>query len=247
MTAGADKVEAGRHLVEAAAAQGLTARLLGGVGIALSCPSASEPPLAREYGDLDLITNRRAARALAQLLEDEGYIPDREFNAAQGRSRMLFQEPEGPGHVDVFIETFVMCHTLELGNRLELEPLTLSVSDLLLTKMQIATVNHKDIVDATAILLDHDLGGDAGKIDLAYLTKLLASDWGWWRTVTENLERMGRLLPSIGLSDADEAAVAARLEALEDEIEGRSKGVKWRARARIGERLPWRDEPEEID
>jgi hypothetical protein len=246
MTTGSDRIEAGRHLVERAAGEEVTVRLLGGVGVALSCPSAAAPPLARQYGDLDLVTNRRGARALARLLEDEGYIPDREFNAAQGRSRMLFGEPEGSGHVDVFIEAFVMCHTLELGDRLDLESPTLSAGDLLLTKMQIASVNHKDIVDATAILLDHDLGDGPGQVDLDYVTKLLASDWGWWRTVTENLERMAGLLPSLGLSAAEEATVAARLETLEAAIEGRSKGVKWRARARVGDRLPWRDEPEEI-
>lgn len=247
MSVGTDRVQAGTHLVAAAAAEGVTVRLLGGVGVALCCPSAGEPPLARDYGDLDLVTKRRGARALEQILEAEGYAPDREFNAAQGRWRMLFHDPDGSGHVDVFIETFVMCHTLELGGRLELERLTLSVSDLLLTKMQIAAVNEKDIVDATAILLDHDFGGGEGEIDLDYLTKLLASDWGWWRTVTENLERIDRHLAGVGLGETEEALVRARLEALEAAIEGRSKGVKWRARARVGERLPWRDEPEEIE
>ena len=245
MISSADKVEVGRQIVELCTGEGVTARLLGGVAVALSCPSATEPPLRRSYGDLDLVTDRRGARQLGELLERTGYTPDREFNAAQGRSRMLFHDPDG-GHVDVFVETFVMCHTLELKDRLQLGALTISSSDLLLTKLQIAAINHKDVVDLSAILLDLGPGSGEREIDTDYVTALLSRDWGWWRTVTENLERLRSDASTVGLSSGAEAQLGQRVEGLTAAIESRPKSIKWRARARVGERVPWRDEPEEI-
>lgn len=242
-----DRVLAGEMLVAEATSRGAVARLLGGVGIALRCPVATESgPLTRDYGDLDLVTDQRSVAAVSQLLEDERYDPDREFNAVHGRSRMLFAAPEGDGHVDLFIGTFAMCHTLALERRLNIDAQTLSLADLLLTKLQIAQLNHKDVIDAVALLHDHEITADDEGINLTYLAELLCSDWGWWRTVTENIGAVLQHLPSLGLDADGVGTVKRRAGHIVEEVGRHSKTLRWRARARVGERIPWREEPEEI-
>lgn len=247
MTAVPGRVEEGRRLVAEARSRGAVARLLGGVGVALRCPSAvTGSPLSRPYQDLDIVTSRRSASAMEQTLLDGGYESDREFNAAHGRTRMLFCGADG-GHVDVFIGTFAMCHVLELDKRLELQAETLPPVDLLLTKLQIAQLNRKDVVDVVALLLDHDVTTDDTGINVDYLCEILCADWGWWRTVSENVTRTLEHLPSLGLDASAVDVVEQRAIRIVGEVERRPKTLRWRMRARVGDRVPWRDEPEEVD
>lgn len=103
--------EAGR-LLTALAERGIAARLMGGAAIRLlTAPS----PFEREIADLDLIVARRDARALEDLMAQLGYEGDRVFNALNGNRRLLFG---GPARVDVFVDTFEMCHALPLAERL---------------------------------------------------------------------------------------------------------------------------------
>ena len=60
--------------------------------------------------------------------------------------------------MDIFLDTFEMSHTLDLGARLEAEPETLAAAELLLTKLQIAEVNAKDLSDTAMLLWDHEPG-----------------------------------------------------------------------------------------
>ena len=233
-----------RHLVERSEAAGLPARALGGAAIALRCPSAASGPLRRPLHDLDLITASRTAFELGRLLEQLGYRPEARFNALHGHSRMLFTGPEEL-HLDLLVGDFQMCHRLSLRERLTLDPLTLTLADLLLTKLQIAQLNRKDATDVAAILLDHELGTGGAGVDLPYVTGLLSSDWGWWRTVTANLDLLPSVLPE-DLDDASRSRIVGQAAALRTAVDGRQKSLAWRMRARVGDRIPWRQDPEEV-
>ena len=56
--------------------------------------------------------------------------------------------------MDVFVDSFRLCHELSLKKRLNLDPEAISVADLLPTKLQVARLNEKDVSDAAALLLD---------------------------------------------------------------------------------------------
>lgn len=137
-----------------------------------------------------------------------------------------------------------MCHRLDVGARLECDVLTLSLADLLLTKVQIARLTRKDVTDIVALLLDHGMGDDETAINLSYISELLAADWGWWYTVKHNLARITETLPALGLSKCEAVEAARQVAQLDSALERAPKTLKWRVRARLGTRVRWRDEPE---
>lgn len=221
------------------------ARAFGGVGIGLRCASALRPPLARDYHDIDLATERRHAHRLGEALVDAGFEPAERFNALHGHARMMFSLPER-AHLDVIVDEFVMCHKLSLRERLSVHAETLPLADLLLTKLQIAQINHKDVLDLVTLLLDHPLSEDESGINAPYVAELLSNDWGWWRTVTANLDVLAAWLPTLGLGDVEVRAVEARIGELTATIGAGKRSLRWKARARVGERVAWRFDPEEV-
>jgi len=244
--AGAPEIVAqASSLLAALEASDVTARALGGIGVALVCPAAGAEPLRRGYEDIDVVVARGDARRLGAAMHANGYRADDHFNAMHGRTRMLFYDPSDR-HVDVFVGVFKLCHELDLGARLGYPGPSLPPADLLLTKLQIGQLNRKDVTDLLAVLHDHPLGSAEQGIDVDYLTGLLAHDWGWWRTVTDNLVRVRELLGAADDYDAVAGVVRPRLAELEQAIERRSKSLRWKARARVGDRVPWRAEPEEV-
>jgi hypothetical protein len=234
-----------RELLQALRSHDIAARALGGVAIAMRCKSAFTPPLTRDYHDLDLVTARRDARRLSAALVDHGFEPNTRFNALHGHSRMVFTHRDGV-HLDVLVGDFSMCHTIDLSDRLGVDPDTLSLADLGLTKLQIAELTRKDVVDVSALLIDHGLTQDDVGINAPYMVTLLSRDWGWWRTVTANLELLEQLAPTIGLRDLERTVLLKRIAELQELTHGSPKTLRWRARARLGDRIPWRSEPEEI-
>jgi hypothetical protein len=234
-----------RELIDGLTESGVVARALGGVAIALLCPSAAQPPLSRSYGDLDLATPKGHARRLEARLQELGFVPDARFNALHGRRRMMFEAPAHGWSMDVFVEEFAMCHALPLGDRLGSPPYTLTPADLALTKLQIVELNNKDAVDLAALFLDIEITADESGIDVGYISALLAKDWGWWRTVTGNLTWLEEVVPSLGLDAAASTRVLAEIDSLRRSIDQRQKSLRWRARANVGDRMLWHEQPEE--
>lgn len=241
----ADPVAEGTRIAETAAERGLPLRLLGGVAVAVLCPSSRRPPLQREYGDIDLATTGSAKKEVAKLMESLGYASDREFNMLHGHRRLFFWDEVNKRQVDVFVDEANLCHRVGLKRRIELRPLTLSLADLTVLKLQIVETNEKDYLDLCALFADHELSDDESGVNASYIADLAASDWGLWRTlemVAERSERFARELPGF---DAGER-VAGRLQRLRTALDSVPKTRGWKLRARVGERKRWYELPEEV-
>lgn len=141
-----------------------------------------------------------------------------------------------------------MCHTLPIAERLDVVPLTLPAADLLLTKLQIVRLNEKDRNDAYALLLALEVGTtDDGAINAAWVARLCARDWGLYRTLQLNLEKLREGLSGAPLSDAERDLITQRLAAVETAMEDEPKGSKWKLRARVGDKVRWYEDPEEVE
>ncbi|MGN6588576.1 MAG: hypothetical protein ACTHKT_14075 [Solirubrobacterales bacterium] len=232
-------------MTEAAAQEDLPLRLLGGVAVAILCPSSRRPPLARTYGDIDLATTGAAKDKVAQLMESLGYRGDREFNMLHGHRRLTFWDEHNKRQVDTFVDEANLCHRINLRARLKVVPLTLSLADLAILKLQVVETNEKDYLDICAIFADHDLTEDESGVNVTYLADLAASDWGLWRTLNMVAERSERF--ALGLSGFEVGQlVADRLRRLRKELDCAPKTRGWKLRSRIGDRKRWYELPEEV-
>ncbi len=239
-------VEASR-LIDRAGERDIVLRLLGGLAIALLTPDL--PPRTRAGQDLDFGSVRASRKPLTELLTEEGYVGDRNFNALYGDKQLYFTHAQTGVAIDVMIDRLHMCHTVVFAQRATVMPYTLSPTDLLLSKLQIVELNAKDLQDCLRLLVSFELAdsGDPEVIDLRVIRSLVGDDWGWWKTISLNLDRIGAALAdgrpeAVAGGRLDPEAAVAQLRGTLDEA---PKSRRWKLRDRIGERRRWYELPEE--
>ena len=237
-------IEEAERISAAASAGKVPAKLVGGAAVNLHCSTARQAPLKRKYGDLDFVASSKQRQAVQKLFESLGYQGDRRFNTLNGDQRLLYLDGVNGRQIDVFIDRMKMCHVIELANRLGHDGPTLTPADLLLSKLQVYEVNMKDLVDTTALLLDHPIADhDDDAINAAYLARLTSEDWGLHRTLQLN---SGRVRDAVRELDVDAGLVNQRLDELWARIDAQPKLLKWKLRARVGDRVSWYQLPEEV-
>jgi hypothetical protein len=228
-------------LVAEAGAHGHLLRLVGSTGIRLHCQPAAAAldRLGRPAKDIDVICRHEDRKGLRRLLEERGWQVDRDLLVAMEGRRYAFRHPSTGLELDVFVDRLEFCHTIELRDRLGRREVTVPVEELLLQKLQIIRQTVTDRMDAAAVLATHPVspGSEAGpeSIDAGYVAGLLARDWGFHHTATANLAALRDGPPGNGTG----VTVSERVGALLDAIEAAPKTVRWRARARVGERIQW--------
>ena len=240
--------EEARRVIGAAQEQGVHLRVIGGLAVKLRCPSADHRALSRTYGDLDLVGYRSQRPQIHQVMESLGYLPNKRFNALQGHRRLLFERAEKSYALDIFLDVFVMCHELNFLGRLELDEYTVPLAELLLSKLQIVELNEKDVKDIYTLIQDHEFGEgvEREEIDIRFITELCGSDWGWYRTATWNIDKVLALAEDYLEEDATREQIVSRLRYLGQTIEEAPKSLRWKSRARLGERVRWYNLPEEV-
>ena len=251
------------RLVEVADARGLTLRLMGGMAVRAHAPRWPARTRRTEV-DLDFVTTSKDRAAVYKLLEAEGYTPDRQQNALFGQKQAYFVDVPRKRPVDVLVDNLEMCHRIEFGKRLAKSRPTLPLAELLLSKLQVVRINKKDVLDALILLAEHPLGQDdgdpdsdhgTGSINVPRITEITSNDWGWWRTVTGNLDKLDQYLATdaqpedldLGTGRPVHFDPSAQIAALRAAIEAAPKSTRWKLRARVGDRVAWYAEPEEME
>lgn len=258
----ADPLEESLRLVEVAEGRGLTLRLMGGMAIRAHAPRWPARTRRTEV-DLDFATTSKDRAAVYRLLEEEGYTPDRQQNALFGQKQAYFVDVPRKRPVDVLVDSLEMCHRIEFGPRLSKSRPTLPLAELLLSKLQVVKINRKDVLDALILLAEHPLADDdgvdalhgPGSINVRRIVDITSNDWGWWRTVTGNLDKLQQYVTSglepddldLGTGEAIHFDPATQIAALRSAIDAAPKSTRWKLRARVGDRVVWYAEPEEME
>jgi hypothetical protein len=241
-------VEEASRLLAAARERDVPLRLLGGVAIQIMLGERMDERFRRESADLDFLTTKRSGRAVEELLASAGWEPERQFNALNGARRLLFEDAPSGHKIDVFVESFEMCHVLPLAERMSVREDTLPAAELAMTKLQVVSLNAKDRNDLYALLHALEVAEhDEDAINAVRISELTSGDWGLHHTFELNFARLRDGLAEVGLSEPEQATVRARIDALHEAIEQAPKSRGWRMRARIGERKRWYEEPEEVE
>ena len=233
-------------ILDAAKTNNVYLRLIGSIAIRLHSESARAQVIPRALTDIDFVGYSKQSREIAALMQKLGYEGDDSFNTLHGSERLIFTG-KNQLHVDIFLDVLTMSHNLDLRGRLELDFPTVPLTDLLMTKLQIAELNEKDVKDMICVLNDHELADTEipEKVNVGRISKLCASDWGIYKTFTININRILVYLDRLGENEEMRKRVKAQCEALLSDIEDAPKSMKWKMRARVGEKKRWYQLPEE--
>jgi hypothetical protein len=162
--------------------------------------------------------------------------------------RLIFTKKDNPSlHVDVFLDKLQMCHTIEFKERLAIEKETIPLAEMFLEKMQIVKIAEKDIKDVLILLLDHEVGdSDDETINISQIAKILSRDWGFYYTVTQNLQRvLGYLAGFNVLGERDKEEVRRKIFHILSFVEKTPKSLSWKLRSKVGSRIKWYEDVEE--
>jgi hypothetical protein len=243
-----DIVDEVQRLMEASDQQNMHLRLIGGLAIRVHSPSAAHRTLCRDYPDMDFVVPKREKRKLDGFFADLGYLPDRNFNLLNGDRRQIFFDAQSGRRIDVFVGDFEMCHKLPMRNRLESHPVTIPLAELFLSKTQIVELNRKDALDIVSLLLDNEVGFTDDTINMDRIARLCLKDWGLYKTLIINLSKVENVLvdDNPGLSDKDTQRVLERINLIRRILDRAAKPFFWKVRNRVGTRLRWYTEVEEV-
>jgi hypothetical protein len=231
------------RLMALARDRGVVLRLLGAVAFARRCPNHAylRERLGRRYTDIDFAAYGREASAIQELLAEAGYDVDQRVYVDSEGSRIV-AEHRGIGmHIDVFFDKLEFSHTVWWKGRLEIDPDTIPLAEMLLQKMQIVQINEKDLIDTITLLLEFPLGdSDEDTIHIGRVAELCSKDWGWWRTLTMNLRKVQQMAEHYEqLTDDEKGRVAKQVAASLERIEAQPKSMSWKLRAKVGDRKKW--------
>jgi hypothetical protein len=134
------------------------------------------------------------------------------------------------------------------AGRLEVDKPSIPLAELLLEKMQIVKINEKDVIDTLMLLLEHPLGEhDNETINIKLIATLCSDDWGLWRTITMNLEKVKQLAKGYPQLDATQKEqIDSQVKTAMERIENEPKTLRWRLRSRVGERVKWYKDVDEV-
>ncbi len=244
-------------VIDAARSAGLDVRLVGGLAVLALCRDAGS--CRREHRDVDVVARRRDAKRLLATLTRLGYEENRHVRfASAGAMMQVYRECAHRGgrggvhaddRVDVYLDAFRQHHEIVLRERLALEPYTVPASDVLLAKLVRSRMAETDVRDVVTLLKDVEVREreEAGVISLDYLARSGARDWGLFHDVTANLRLVEEAVGSLGLEAAALDRVRSAAERILAAMSSARKGLRWRLRATIGERLPWHEVVDEND
>jgi len=244
-------IEKALLIIGEAEKKGVPMKLMGCVAVKLHSGAWSqfhENVMERHATDLDFMTLSKHRGKVIEVLQSLGYGSMRTTTPQE--DRLIYVDRDNM-HVDIFFDKLSMCHVIDFRNRLEVDPRTISLSDILLEKLQIVKINEKDIKDVMILLREHEVGTQEDEtINGEYVAKLFADDWGFYYTATTNLklirDRLNEKEYRNIFKEEDVADVRKKIDKLLDMIEKEPKSLAWKMRARTGPKKKWYQEVEEV-
>jgi hypothetical protein len=244
-------IEEGKRLVEEASKRALPLRLLGGVAIRIHCADYVDfaKNLGRigegkqEYTDLDFMSYMKLRKKLPEFFSEMGYEKRPTTMSTAATQRHIYFHPKGWFFLDVFFDKLLAAnHPLDFRGRLELDSPTITPIDMLLEKLQIVFPGEKDVKDAMLLLRAHEIasGEEKNKLNAKFLATLLASDWGFWYTVTTNIKGLREYAGEAQtLSEEEKQDITSKLDVLLKTIDAEPKSTGWKMRSAIGTKRKW--------
>ncbi len=239
-----------KRIIQVSSEKGIILRVIGSLAFQMHCPQFGylQAAMGRAYTDIDFAAYHQQTKGIQELMAGLGYSENREVFIVSEGERAIYERPEAGLHIDIFYDKLDFCHVIRWDGRLEVDSPSIPLAEMLLEKMQIVQINEKDIIDTIMLLLEHPLGdNDKETINIKRVAELCASDWGLWRTTTMNLEKVRVLAQGYEQLDKEQKnKVQAQVQSALARIEQEPKPLAWRLRARVGDRVKWYKDVDEV-
>jgi hypothetical protein len=242
-------LEEARRLIEEANKQGIILRVMGPIALHFYFPDfvdlyrSMERLGERVFTDIDYAAYGKHRVKMVPYFEKQGYELEKRAAMLSGGERHIYFGDRVP-MIDVFFDRLNYNHPIDYRGRLEIHPYCVSLSDLLLQKLQIVQINDKDLKDAMLLFLAASVGeSDQDMINRKYLGKLLSDDWGFYYTSTLNLQIIKDSSVSVkALTEPFREQIKQKIDGLLDYIEKVPKSGKWKGRSKVGNKKIWYNE-----
>jgi len=240
-----------KRILKASDDAGIILRVIGSLAFQIHCQKYGylQAAMGRAYTDIDFAAYHKQTKEIRGLMAGLGYHENREVFIVSEGNRSIFERPKVGLHLDVFFGKLDFCHVIQWEGRLEVDHPSIPLAEMLLEKMQIVQINEKDIIDTIMLLLEHPLGDmDHETISIKRVAGLCSTDWGLWRTTTMNLDKVCQLAQGYGeLTGEQKGIIDSQVKAALERIDQEPKSLAWRLRARVGDRVKWYKEVDEVE
>src|SRR5256712_3546915 len=238
-------------ILRAASEAKVALKMLG--GLAIKVHSLNEEEFAnrlgrsaepgQEYSDIDFATYYKSREGVRRVMESVGYSKRPSTMSTSASQRQIYFHPKGWFYIDVFWDKLkAASHPIAFRDRLEVDPISIPLSDLLLEKLQIVSFSRKDMIDTLLLLKAHTIAGkeELETISTDRVAYVLSRDWGFWYTVTTNLQGIGEHVKEMSVLSSQEASdLSSKIEKLLYAANSVPKSLRWKLRAIIGSRKKW--------
>ena len=248
------------RVVDLAQERGLLVRLMGGMAVRAHAPDWPARTRRVEV-DLDFATRSKDRGAFYQLLEAEGYTADKRHNALFGSKQAYFVDVPRNRPVDVLVDIARdgpqlrvrrparACRARPCRSPSCCSRSSRSSRSTARTSSTRSCCSPSIRSGPTTVRPTRATGW--ARSTCPRILSFTSNDWGWWRTVTGNLDMLDQYL-AVELTPEDldlnnGRAVLfdprAQIAALRTAINDAPKSTRWKLRSRVGERQTWYQRP----
>lgn len=244
-------IEEAQRILQAASEKQVILRLLG--GLAIKIHSLNETGFAQrlgriaepgqEYSDIDFATYGKLRDRVRKVFESLGYSKRPTTMSTSAAQRHIYFHPKGWFYVDVFWGKLQAAnHPIDFRGRLEVDPVSIPLADLLLEKLQIVSFSRKDLLDTILLLKAHEVSDNEEQetISTQRIAQTLARNWGFWYTVTTNLRGLREHVKNMStISLLEGAEVTSKIDKILSAANSAPKSFRWVLRSKLGTRKRW--------
>ena len=234
-----------RRIIDAASSEQVRLCVMDPIALWARLNTARARVAQPQKRHMDFLARSNQANLAIRLFERLGYQPNQRFNASRGTRYLNFYEPGRLTSINVFLDAYDMYHRVDLTSVLAQNETLMTETGLTLIRLQLVEITNADLNELAALFLEHELsaGSEKGKIDATQITRICADDWGWYRTITMNLDKLQAFVAK-ERKLAPEALITERLGRLRPGIDAAPKSLRWQTRARIGDSVRWYETPQ---
>lgn len=220
-------------------------RLFGSAAVALRCPRYRylwDVVSRVDIADIDLVTTSSYRSEIRRILTGHNLVEDLGSVLYDALfRRLLFNWPATTYTVEVFFDPLDLHHKIELGELLTSEPDTITLADLLLTKLQFEDLRKRaaQLLDLCIILAEHDVVRRGGPgISANRIGSLTGQNWGLWHTVKRGLDATRSFAENQIHEEEPQARILSNIKILQEVITAVSHTPRWKAEALAHKLLP---------